>query len=127
MWRILSRVRRSGRWVRRQSATASRAVAIDRHLSLETLELKAMLANVAPVAVNDTLYFAGFVQQNVAEGSDGLLANDYDPDERLTVEVVNASQAAQYGTLEVSEDRAVIFWPRDWQVGGQCEVLSRVL
>lgn len=63
-------------------------------------------------------------------GNVGLLANDQDantPREQLTVEVVDASRAAPYGTLEVSPDGAVAFMPIRPQIGGRFSFTYRVL
>jgi hypothetical protein len=55
-------------------------------------------------------------------GDGGLLANDFDADDPLDdlrVEVVDASQALAFGTLDVSTDGAVAFTPANAEVEGR--------
>jgi hypothetical protein len=62
----LSNAARRAKLVRRERLAASRPPAFRRRLAIESLEPRVVLA--APVAVDDTLYFAGFIERNVAEG-----------------------------------------------------------
>lgn len=68
MRRALSNLVCSARSVRPEKPPAPKATTIRRRLAIEALEPRVVLANVAPVAVDDTLYFDGFVERNLALG-----------------------------------------------------------